>query len=449
MQQRGFPDDFLWGTATASFQVEGGGRDDGRGESIWDRFCRTPGKVRQGDNGEVSTDQYHRYAEDIELMRAAGIGAYRFSIAWPRILPAGVGAVNQAGLDYYRRLVDSLLAAGIEPVVTLYHWDLPQALQDAGGWTARSTAEAFAAYADICFRAFAGKVKRWITLNEPYCAAYLGHLNGYHAPGVADRPSAYRAVHHLNLAHGLAVRAFRSGGYPGEIGIVWNLSTPRPATRRPEDRLAVERLMMHETRMFTDPVLGRGYPQAVVDHFRIDLPVEPGDLALISATMDFVGVNYYAEHAVAGDAADPSVIKSVPSAERVTQMGWAVVPEGLVRQLRWIHAEAPALPIYICENGCAEIDEPTVEADGVRRVHDPARVEYLRAHLAAAERAIAEGLPLKGYFVWSFIDNFEWAWGYSKRFGIVYCDYQTLERVPKDSYYFYRDVIAGYVPLNP
>lgn len=439
-----FPENFLWGTATASFQVEGAGREDGRSESIWDRFCRTPGKVYGGDNGEVSCDQYHRYAEDIQLMAAAGVHAYRFSIAWPRIIPGGVGKPNPAGIAYYKRLIAALKAEGIEPVVTLYHWDLPQTLQDAGGWTNRATAEAFAEYARVCFAEFGGDVKRWITVNEPYCSAYMGYLFGGHAPGIKDPASAYRAVHHLNLAHGLAVKVYRSMGLGGTIGLVWNLVTPRPSRNREEDRRAVERTIDHETRMFTSPVLAKGYP-ALVEEKKIALPIEAGDMETIAQPIDFIGLNYYTERPIAGDPIDPHAIHGRPSSERLTDMGWPVVPEGLMRQLRWINAETGgSLPFYIMENGCAERDTPTVE-DGHRRVRDPLRVEYLRTHLSTCSRAIAEGIPLAGYFVWSFIDNFEWAYGYSKRFGIVYCDYATLERIPKDSYYFYRDVIAGYI----
>ncbi|GAB1482417.1 GH1 family beta-glucosidase [Treponema sp.] len=441
-----FPDGFLWGSATASFQVEGAGQVGGRGESIWDRFCATPGKVHAGDNGIVSCDQYHRYEEDIALMRAAGIQSYRFSIAWPRIFPQGTaargdGKPNAEGLAYYRRLIAALHAAGIEPVVTLYHWDLPQVLQDEGGWTNRATAVAFASYATVCFKEFGRDVQRWITLNEPWCSSYLSYLLGAHAPGLKDAKAAYKALHNLNLAHGLALKAFRSSGIKGEIGIVWNLVTPRPATRREEDRRASERMIDHETRMFTSPVLGKGYP-ALVKELGIELPIQDGDLELIAAPVDFIGLNYYNERAVAYDEKSPLLARTVPSYEEVTDMGWPVVPEGLMRQLRWIAEEARGIPLYIMENGCAEKEVCSLEEEG-KRVHDPKRIAYLRSHLAVCSRAIKEGIPLKGYFVWSFIDNFEWSFGYSRRFGIVYCDYQTLERIPKDSYYFYRDVISG------
>jgi len=438
-----FPEGFVWGAATASFQVEGAGREEGRGESIWDRFCRTPGKVHAGDNGDVSCDQYHRYDEDIALIKAAGIQSYRFSIAWPRIFPNGMGKVNAAGIAYYRRLVAALKTAGIKPVATLYHWDLPQVLQDAGGWANRATAAAFVAYARTCFEAFGAEVDTWITLNEPFCAAYLGYLQGIHAPGLTDPVAAYRSVHHLNLAHGLAVRAYRELGQKGSIGIVWNLSTPRPASSTPADRIAAERWTDHDTRMFTSPVLGKGYP-ALAAELGIALPVETGDMDIIASPIDFIGMNYYSERPVRADSRNVLGVSEAPSWQKVTAMGWPVVPQGLLRQFRWIAAEAPGIPLYITENGCAEADLPVLGPDGKRRVHDVPRVDYLRSHLAACSQAIAEGIPLKGYFVWSLIDNFEWAWGYSRRFGIVYCDFNTLERIPKDSYYWYRDLIAGY-----
>jgi len=443
MAKLDFPKDFLWGAATASFQVEGAARKDGRGESIWDRFCRTPGKVHAGDNGDVSCDQYQRYPEDIALMKAAGIQAYRFSIAWPRIIPGGTGSVNPEGVAYYKRLIAALTEAGIEPVATLYHWDLPQSLEDSGGWTNRATAQAFAAYARLCFKEFGGTVLKWITINEPWCSAYLGYRDGIHAPGLKDKIAAYRAVHHLNLAHGLAVRAFREAKIPGGIGITLNLMTPRAATGREEDLIAAERAADRDSRMFSDPVFGKGYPAVFVKDENIELPIEPGDMDIIASATDFVGLNYYSESAVAWDESSPEKIKTVPAWQDVTDMGWPIVPDGFHRLLKWLAAESGGIPIYITENGSAEKDAAVCE-DGIRRVHDGRRIAYLRAHLEACSRARADGVNLCGYFVWSFIDNFEWAMGYSKRFGIVYCDYQNLERVPKDSYYYYRDVIAGY-----
>lgn len=438
-----FPKDFIWGAATASFQVEGAARDDGRSESIWDRFCRTPGKVYAGDNGDVSCDQYHRFNEDVALMKALGIRSYRFSIAWPRILPQGTGELNQRGIAYYRALLEALRAADIKPMVTLYHWDLPQVLQDQGGWAQRSTALAFQEFARVCFSAFGDLVDTWATVNEPWCSAYLGYLQGIHAPGITDPSQAYRAVHHLNLAHGFAVQAFRELGGRGSIGIVWNLVTPRPATQNPEDIRAAERVIDHDTRVFTGPVLGKGYP-SLPQELGIRFPVEAGDMELISQPIDFIGLNYYSERPVSAGTTEFLGVQEAPFWQKTTDMGWPVVPQGLLRQLRWIASEAPGIPLYITENGSAEADTPELLPDGSLRVRDMGRIEYLRSHFQVCAEAIKEGIPLKGYYAWSLIDNFEWSFGYSKRFGIIYCDFQTLKRIPKDSYYFYRDVIAGY-----
>ncbi|MCX7949810.1 MAG: GH1 family beta-glucosidase [Treponemataceae bacterium] len=444
MMELRFPEDFLWGVATASYQVEGAVTEDGRGPSIWDTFCRIPGKVYGGESGAVACDQYHRYREDIRLMKEAGIQAYRFSIAWPRIYPEGKGPINQKGIDHYRSLIEALHEAGIEPVVTLYHWDLPQALQDQGGWENREIAYAFARYAQTCYEAFGDRVSKWITLNEPFCSAYLGYAYGVHAPGIADIHAAARAVHHLNLAHGLAVQAFRNSGKKGEIGITWNLVIPRPATRRPEDLKAVERVIDRDNRVFTGPVCGKGYPEAYLASRGIRMPVEAGDMDIISTPIDFAGLNYYSEGAVRWNEHAPDSVEMVPSWEPVTDMGWPIVPRGFIRYLRWLRDETGGIPLYVTENGCAVQDRPVVDAAGHERVHDTERIAYLRSHFKALQEALEEGIPVKGYFLWSLIDNFEWAYGYSKRFGIIYCDYATLKRIPKDSYYFYRDLIAGY-----
>ncbi|AFG38207.1 GH1 family beta-glucosidase [Spirochaeta africana] len=444
MNELQFPHNFIWGTATASYQVEGATREDGRGLSIWDTFPRTPGNVWGGETGDVAADQYHRYEEDIALMKAAGLQAYRFSIAWPRILPDGTGEVNQAGIQYYRRLAQALHDAGIQPTATLYHWDLPQALEDAGGWPERATAEAFGKYAEICFRELGDLITNWITLNEPWCTAYLGYEYGQHAPGRTDPAAAARAIHHLNLGHGLAVQAFREGNYRGEIGITWNLMLPRPATRRPEDKKAAELAIARESRMFTDPVAGKGYPQEYLDLAGLSLPLQDGDLDIISQRIDFAGINYYTEGAVAWDDNAPLKVRMVPVHQPTTIMDWPIVPDGLHRMLHWLNAELPEVPLYITENGYARQEDIELQPDGSKRILDHDRIEYLRTHFAAAARAIHDGIPLKGYYIWSFIDNFEWAHGYSKRFGIVYCDYTTMERIPKNSYYFIREVIAGH-----
>jgi beta-glucosidase len=444
MKELQFSNDFLWGTATASYQVEGAAQEDGRGVSIWDTFCRTPGKVLAGENGDVSVDQYHRYPEDIKLMADAGLQAYRFSIAWPRIIPDGTGKVNQKGIDYYRRLAQALLDQGIQPIATLYHWDLPQPLEDKGGWTNRETAYAFQSYAQVCFDQFGDLIHSWITLNEPWCSAYLGYRDGHHAPGITDYQKAFDAVHHLNLAHGLALQSFRSSGKPGEIGITLNLTKPRPATQRPQDIQASKIALALDSQMFTGPITGKGYPQELVDLSGLTLPIQEGDMGLINQPMDFIGLNYYTEPVVAYDETQKFRYRTVPLHQPTTDMGWPIVPDGLYRMLQWLKDETNGIPIYITENGCAQQDKVVLDDYGNKRVIDHGRVEYLRSHFAATARAIADGVPVKGYYVWSFIDNFEWAWGYSKRFGIVYCDYQTLERIPKNSYYYLRDVIAGY-----
>ncbi len=436
-----FPDDFLWGTATASYQVEGAADEDGRGASIWDTFSKTPGKVQHGHTGDIACDQYHRFDEDIELMRSLGTGAYRFSIAWPRIYPAGTGAVNPKGLDHYNRLVDRLLDAGIQPVPTLYHWDLPQTLQDAGGWPVRETAYAFRDYAKTCFDALSDRVSMWITLNEPFCSSVLGYLDGTHAPGHTDFREATAAIHHLNLAHGLALDTFRSGGYEGRIGTTLNTQTPRPATSRQEDIEAADRAADLTTRMFLGPVLGKGYPERFLDAYDdARLPIQDGDLELIAGDIDFLGLNYYWESVVEHSDNHPEAFSSVPHYQKTTDMGWPITPLGLYRHLKWLHSYTGGLPIYITENGCAMPD--SLSEDGTR-VHDHDRIAFLRSYLEAASEALREGVNLKGYFYWSFIDNFEWAFGYTKRFGLVYCDYINQRRVPKDSFYYYRDLISG------
>jgi beta-glucosidase len=436
-----FPKDFVWGAATAAYQVEGAFDEDGRGSSIWDSFCRTPGKVLHGQTGDVACDQYHRFDEDIRLMSEAGIGAYRFSIAWPRIQSDGRGKPNQKGLDYYRRLLAALEKAGIDPYVTIYHWDLPQALEDEGGWPVRDTAYRFEEFANICFEAFGPSVRNWTTLNEPFCSAILGYEIGVHAPGRKSRPDAYRAVHHLLLGHGLAVRDYRASGAKGNIGIVLNIQSPRPATPSKRDALAADRAADRDSRMYLGPLFGRGYPErhlaACPD---VSMPVEKGDMEIIAQPLDYVGINYYTENAVAWDDGAPENFKLVPTYYEKTDMGWDVIPEGLLRFLRWTNDEYSPKALYVTENGCAVNDAVSESGD---RVRDPKRIDYLRSHLASCCRAVEEGIPLKGYFVWSLLDNFEWSFGYSKKFGIIRCDPETGRRIPKDSYYYYREAIAG------
>jgi beta-glucosidase len=440
MKRKKFPAGFLWGTATASYQVEGAHKADGRGLSIWDTFSRTPGKVMHGHTGDFAADQYHRYGEDAALMKKLGVESYRFSLAWPRIFPKGGGEQNPKGFDYYNRLIDALLKNGIKPAVTLYHWDLPQELQDRGGWSDRDTVYRYSDYAEACFKALSDKVDFWITLNEPFCTSILGYEAGVHAPGIKDRDRAYRGIHHLNLAHGLAVEQFRSGGYHGRIGTTLNMETPRPAGSSPEDAEAADRAADKPTRMFLDPLIGKGYPQRHLDALGIKLPVEDGDMEIIAQPIDFLGVNYYFEYAAEYDPESPEKFRKLSTYHKKTAMDWPIVPDGLYRQLLWLKDHCPGLDLYVTENGCAFHDVPDID---LQKVSDPERISYLKDHFTACLAAIDEGVPLKGYFLWSFIDNFEWAYGYTRRFGIVYCDYTDYRRIPKDSYYYYREVIAG------
>ncbi|MGE4454281.1 MAG: GH1 family beta-glucosidase [Sphaerochaeta sp.] len=440
MQKVVFDKDFLWGCATASYQVEGAVDEDGRKPSIWDTFCKQPGAVLNGDDGSVATDQYHRYKEDVSLMDELGFQAYRFSIAWPRIIPDGRGKIHMKGVAYYRNLCDELHSKGMKAVATLYHWDLPQTLQDEGGWTNRATSYAFAEYANACFEQLGPYVDQWITLNEPFCSAFLGHLYGEHAPGHTDTRETFDAVHHLNLAHGLAVKAYRKSGLKAPIGITLNPIAPREATRKDEDKKASALARAVNTEVFLHPLVRKGYPKLVSETLGISFPVEKGDMEVIAEPIDFIGINYYNEGAVAYDETQPFKYRDVPVWQRKTDMNWPIVPYGLLRLLHYFDEETQGLPLYITENGCAAKDE--VAEDG--RIHDLLRCDYLNEHFAICKQAIEEGIKLKGYFVWSFLDNFEWAFGYSKRFGIVYVDYKTQKRIPKDSAYMMRDVIAGY-----
>ncbi|MBI5029915.1 MAG: beta-glucosidase [Chloroflexi bacterium] len=442
-----FPKDFVWGAATASYQIEGAWDEDGKSESIWDRFAHTPGKILNGDTGDVACDHYHRWRDDVQLMRDLGLNAYRFSIAWPRILPAGRGAVNQRGLDFYNRLVDELLEQNITPYVTLYHWDLPQVLEDAGGWAVRDTAQAFAEYADVVSRALGDRVKNWFTHNEPFCAAFLGYQMGVHAPGVTDWHKAIVASHHLLLSHGWAMPIIRQNSADAQAGIVLNVGFNMPATNRREDLDAVRFGDGFVHRWFLDPLFGRHYPADMVDAYCANgfLPkgmsfVQADDLAAISAPMDFLGVNYYRRSIMS----QPTASDGTPSHEEIrlpdseyTEMGWEVYPDGLYQLLCRLHFEYRPAKIFITENGASYADAP--DAQGV--IDDTRRIDYLRGHLTAAHRAIQAGVPLAGYFYWSLMDNFEWAYGYSERFGIVWIDYATQQRILKASARWYADVI--------
>ena len=442
MQKLDFNQDFLWGCATASYQVEGAIEEGGRKPSIWDTFCNTQGAVKNGDSGRFAADQYHLYKEDVKLIHQLGFQAYRFSIAWPRIIPDGTGEINQQGIEYYKNLCLELKKYGIKAVATLYHWDLPQVLQDDGGWDCRKTAFAFSDYAKACFEYLGAYVDQWITLNEPLCSSYLGYLNGVHAPGIQDAKQAFRAVHHLNLAHGLAVEEYRKLGLQAPIGITLNPAMPRPASRREQDIHASELARSLDTDVFLYPLIGRGYPALVTGELKISFPVEDGDYSIISQKIDFIGINYYSEYPVVYDESEPFKYKIVPSYQKTTDMGWPIVPYGLLRILHYFNELTNGLPLYITENGCATKDEVQ---EG--RVHDFERCDYLKKHFEICKQAIDEGIPLKGYFVWSLMDNFEWAYGYSKRFGVVYIDYDTQQRIPKDSAYMIRDFIAGYCEI--
>jgi beta-glucosidase len=436
-----FAGDFVWGTATAAYQVEGAVHADGRGESIWDRFCATPGKVRNGDSGAVACDFYHRYRDDINLTRLLGVDAFRFSIAWPRILPDGRGGVNEAGLDFYDRLVDTLLQNGIQPVATLYHWDLPQALEDEGGWPSRSVVEAFAAYADAVAARLGDRVGHWVTINEPWVAAWLGYGRGIHAPGRASRADALAASHHLLLAHAAATEVLRARSPQSRVGIALNLAQVDAGSEDEGDRRAARDVDGDGNRWFLDPLFRGEYPSDVVERFEPDLPlIADGDLRSISAPLDFLGVNYYTRFVVrtSPNGGGPEFVLD-PQA-RLTDMGWEVYPHGLLDVLRRVSDEYSPRAIFVTENGAAFGDVRGHDGE----VEDPERQAYLEDHVAAVVHAIEAGVPVRGYFVWSLLDNFEWAHGYSKRFGLVYVDYPTLERVPKASYRWYHAFIAAH-----
>ena len=442
-----FPPGFTFGVATSSYQIEGAAFEDGRGPSIWDTFCRAPGKVKNAENGDVACDHYHRFREDVALMKSLGVRAYRFSVAWPRIFPTGLeDTPNEAGLAFYEALVDELLAAGITPWVTLYHWDLPQPLQDRGGWAWRGVVDAFVRFAEAVGKRLGGKVKHWITHNEPWCVAMLGYMNGEHAPGHTDWPEALAAAHHVLLSHGRAVPVLRAASPGAEVGITLNLTPGYAASPSAADADATRHFDGFFNRWYLDPVFGRGYPADMVDDYRRlgrlpagALPfVHPGDLETIAVATDFLGINYYSRAILRGEEAGnlPRAIPEPPAAIK-TDIGWEVFPEGLEGLLGRLSADYPRIPLVITENGASYATPPG--PDGA--VHDAARVAYFRGHLAACARAIASGVPLTGYFAWSLMDNFEWAWGYEQRFGLVWVDFATQARVPKDSARYYADVM--------
>lgn len=438
-----FPEQFVWGTATASYQVEGAVREDGRGESIWDRYCHIPGNVVNGDTGDVACDHYHRYREDIKLMKDMGIQAYRFSIAWPRVLPLGKGGINEKGLDFYSDLVDELRAAGIEPYVTLYHWDLPQALQDIGGWTNPEMPGYFLEFGKTVFDRLGDRVKHWITLNEPYCAAMLGYSEGRQAPGIRDFSAALSVSYHLYVAHGLVVKEFRSRRMEGEIGITLNLMGRRPLTGSSEDREAACRADGYLNRWFLDPIMRGSYPEDMKNLYLSKGVVLPDfkeeEMELIRQPLDFIGLNYYNDFYVEADEkAWPLgfVIKN-PEHIPVTDRNWPVTEDGLESMLLRMKKEYGVKKIIITENGASYHDVVSLD----HKVEDGARKDYLRRHLTALHSAMEKGAPVSGYFMWSFCDNFEWSFGYGSRFGIVYIDFATQERIVKDSGHWYSKVI--------
>jgi beta-glucosidase len=434
-----FPSDFVWGAATASYQIEGAANEDGRGESVWDRFCATPGKVRNGDNGAIACDFYHRYSDDIGLMRELGLDAFRFSIAWPRVLPEGRGRVNAAGLDFYDRLVDELLGNGIAPYVTLFHWDTPQVLDEAGGWPVRDIVDAFSEYVEAVSERLGDRVGHWITHNEPWVVSWVGHGWGHHAPGRESESDALATAHHLLLSHGRAVEILRRNSPNAQVGITLNLDNPYAMSESPDDVAAARWVDGLHNRWFLDPLFHGTYPEDMLEAWADLMPeVRDGDLDVISTPIDFLGVNNYTSPLVAADDnGGRSQIVRRNDVDR-TDMGWEVVPDGLQDLLLRLHHDYQPAAIYVTENGAAYADVRGHDGS----VNDPERQSYLESYLAGAARATAEGVPLRGYFAWSLLDNFEWAWGYWKRFGLIYVDYATLERVPKGSFYWYRDFIA-------
>ncbi|HZU83698.1 MAG TPA: GH1 family beta-glucosidase [Polyangiaceae bacterium] len=444
-----FPKGFVWGTATSSYQIEGAAREDGRGESIWDRYAKTASKIKDGSSGDVACDHYHRWREDVALMASLGHRAYRFSIAWPRVLPSGRGAENTRGLDFYSRLVDALLAARITPFATLFHWDLPQALQDGGGWPERETAEAFVEYADRVTRRLGDRVKHWITHNEPWCSSYVAHQIGAHAPGVRDWRAAAAASHHILLSHGLALDVVRRNSPGAEVGITLNLSPSIPASDSAADHEAARRHDGYMNRWFLDPVYRAQYPADVVADYAESgrLPtdwssiVKAGDLRAIAGHTDFIGINYYNRYVARSElvpehANAPRKVFLAPESEK-TDIGWEVYPPGMFEVLTRVHLEYRPAKIYVTENGVSYLDAP----DKNKRVADVRRIRFMRDHIAQIERAIAAGAPVAGYFAWSLMDNFEWDHGYTQRFGLCWVDYATQERIPKDSARWYKNVI--------
>ena len=453
----GFPPDFRWGVATAAYQIEGAVAEDGRGPSIWDTFSHTPGRTANGDNGDIAVDHYHRYVGDVALMAGLGVNAYRFSIAWSRILPDGTGRVNEAGIDFYRRLCEELVEAGIMPVVTLYHWDLPQVLQDRGGWLNHESVDWFAEYAGIAKEGLGDLIKVWATLNEPWCSAFLGHSSGEHAPGLVDPAQSFVAAHHLMLAHHAGIRVLRrtKPHDDDQLGIVLNLIPAWPASDSAEDAFAAASVDAVSNRLFTEAVFRGRSPDEILGYigrYEVTDRIDTAELARAVEPIDFLGVNYYNVNHVRHAPGAPAIgnwpgsweAKITTPPGQLTEMGWGVEPEGLVWMLERIGREHPNLPLYICENGAAYPD--VMSPAGT--VDDPDRIAYLAGHIDAVHTALEHGVNIRGYFVWSLLDNFEWSQGYDKRFGIIWVDLNTMERTVKSSGHWYRDFIAGRIAIG-
>jgi beta-glucosidase len=435
-----FPKDFLWGTATSSYQIEGAYNEDGKGESIWDRFSHEPGKIKNNENGDIACDHYHLYKEDIKLLKQLGVNTYRFSISWPRVFPEGKGKINKKGIDFYKRLTDSLLQEGIKPAITLYHWDLPQKLQLIGGWANREITDYFEHYSEAVFKELGDIVPIWMTHNEPQVVSCLGNELGIHAPGIKDISTALAVSHDLLLSHGKSLKVYRDMGFKGEIGIAVNTWPIYPASESKEDRRAADICNSRNMGWYLDPIFKGQYPKLALESYKgeAELPViQEGDMELISAPIDFLGINYYSRNVIKHDARSKSGMSGVATESEKNILGWDIYPQGLYDVLTWLNKEYNGIKMMITENGrpC----EDRVNKDG--RIDDENRIDYIKNHLIQANRAIYDGVNLTGYYLWSFMDNFEWAEGYWARFGMVHVDFETLKRTVKDSGYWYQKVI--------
>jgi beta-glucosidase len=438
IERNQFPKNFTWGAATSSYQIEGSTQIDGRGQSIWDTFAATPGKTRNGENGDPGCDHYNRWASDLDLMKDMGLEAYRFSVAWPRVIPNGRGQVNEKGMAFYERLVDGLLERGITPWLTMYHWDLPQALEDKGGWPNRDTVHAFEEYAQVLSHRLGDRVKHWITHNEPWCTAFLGYGIGQFAPGLKDKKLELQTAHHLLLSHGLSVPIIRENSKDAQVGMAPNLWPIYPASDSSEDEMAANRMDGFANRWYLDPIYGRGYPQDMLEAYAQVLPkILDGDLEKIAVPTDFLGVNYYIRHVVK-HAANENGFEMVQTDLERTDMGWEIYPDGLRELMVRLHNDYPVKSLIITESGAC-FDDTLVEG----QIDDEGRRKYLERHLESAHAAIQEGAPLDGYFAWSLMDNYEWAEGYARRFGLVHVDFVTQERTIKKSGLYYRNFLRA------